>query len=80
MGKKGYYLNPIVRRWINEGQLTYSEFATLAGVCPASICESLSQSRTPGVKVRRGILKALAGIGHKVQPAEIFSTNKYPVE
>ena len=81
VAKKGYFINPIVRKWLEKKSISQTAFAASAGISDGYFSSTLRQRAHAGTKKRPGILRELSKLfGRTIEFDEIFSTEEYAVE
>ena len=81
VAKKGYFLNPVVRKWLGKKSISQTAFAASAKISDGYFSSALQQKAHVGTKKRPGILRELSKLlGREVEFDEIFSTEEYAVE
>lgn len=87
VAKKGYFINPIVRTWLEAWGISQTKLCKKSGANKGNFSSALQQKATVGPDSRVGIIRELnilfqmeAGKGEKARKvtfAEIFSKEKY---
>ena len=81
VARKGYFLNPIVGKWLCKKSISQKDFAARAGISDGYFSSALQQRAHAGTSKRPGILRELSALlGREVEFDEIFSTEEYAVE
>ena len=81
VAKKGYFINPIVQKWLETNNVNQCDFALKAGISGSYLSSALQQKAHVGTKKRPGILRELSKLfGREVEFDEIFSAEEYAVE
>ena len=88
VAKKGYFLNPVVREWLERKGVSQKNFCSRVGklgsvetLSDSYFSSVLTQRAHAGINIRPGILRELSKLfGREVEFDEVFSTEEYAVE
>ncbi|MDI6781846.1 MAG: hypothetical protein QME49_07080 [bacterium] len=81
VAKNRYYVNPIIREWLDKKNVSLSRFANAVPMVGSYLSKALQQDTPVGAAKREGIIDNLSIVmGREIGFDEVFSNKRHLIE